>query len=197
VNSECILFLGPYKESQNRIVNYLVESGEMVIRYEKKLDYDRVHMRDFAFLISYGYRYIIEKKVLKCFDRRALNLHMSYLPWNKGADPNFWSILEDTPKGVTIHIMDERIDAGDILCQKEIFFEDNDTLRTSYEKLERTIETVFIKQWPEIKNDELRRVRQGGRGSYHKSGDKEKYDYLLSNGWDTKISEIQGKVFLR
>ena len=140
MNLERILFLGPYKESQNRIVNYLVELGEIVIRYEKKLDCDRFHMRDFDFLISYGYRYIIKKKVLEFFDKRALNLHMSYLPWNRGADPNFWSILEDTPKGVTIHIMNEHIDAGDILCRREIFFEDNDTLRTSYEKLERTIE---------------------------------------------------------
>ena len=189
----CILFLGPYKESQNRIVNYLVDSGEMVIRYEKKLDYDKEHMRNFDFLVSYGYRYIIKKKVLKFFDKRALNLHMSYLPWNRGADPNFWSILEDTPKGVTIHIMDESIDTGDILYQKEIFFGDNDTLRTSYTKLERTIETIFIKQWPKIKNGELQKIGQNERGSYHKSRDREKYNHLFSSGWDTKISEIQGK----
>ena len=66
----CILFLGPNKESQNRIVNYLVELGEIVIRYEKKLDCDRFHMRDFDFLISYGYRYIIKKKVLEFFDKK-------------------------------------------------------------------------------------------------------------------------------
>ena len=197
MNSVVILFLGPYKESQNRIADYLVDLGEMVIRYEKKMDCDKVHMRNFDFLISYGYRYIIKKKVLKCFDRRALNLHMSYLPWNRGADPNFWSILEDTPKGVTIHIMDERIDAGDILCQEEIFFEGDDTFRTSYEKLERAIEKIFIGGWPRIKNDELRSIGQSGRGSYHKSIDKEKYNHLLLNGWDTKISEVQGKVFLR
>ena len=197
MNSVVILFLGPYKESQNRIADYLVDLGEMVIRYEKKMDCDKVHMRNFDFLISYGYRYIIEKKVLKCFDRRALNLHMSYLPWNRGADPNFWSILEDTPKGVTIHIMDERVDAGDILCQEEIFFEGDDTFRTSYEKLERAIEKIFIGGWPRIKNDELRSIGQSGRGSYHKSIDKEKYSHLLLNGWDTKISEVQGKVFLR
>ena len=196
MNLVCILFLGPYKESQNRIVNYLVDSGEMVLRYEKKLGSDKLHMRNFDFLISYGYRCIIEKKVLECFDRRALNLHMSYLPWNRGADPNFWSILEDTPKGVTIHIMDECIDTGDILCQREIFFGDNDTLRTSYKKLERTIETIFIKQWSKIKNNELPAIGQSGRGSYHKSADKEKYNHLLLNGWDTKISEVQGKVSL-
>ena len=190
----CILFLGPYKESQNRIANYLVDSGEMVIRYEKKLDYDKVHMRNFDFLVSYGYRYVIKKKVLKSFENKALNLHMSYLPWNRGADPNFWSILEDTPKGVTIHIMDESIDTGDILYQKEIFFGGNDTLRTSYTKLERTIETIFIEQWPKIKNDELQGIGQSERSSYHKSRDKEKYNHLFSNGWDTKISEIQGKV---
>ncbi|MCL0081308.1 hypothetical protein M1N64_03665 [Peptococcaceae bacterium] len=47
------------------------------------------------------------------FQGRAINLHISFLPWNRGADPNFWSFIENAPVGVSIHYLDEGIDTGD------------------------------------------------------------------------------------
>ncbi len=55
-----------------------------------------------------------------------INLHISFLPWNRGAHPNFWSFYDDTPKGVTIHLIDEGIDTGAIIYQKEITFDRNE-----------------------------------------------------------------------
>lgn len=46
-----------------------------------------------------------------------MNLHISYLPWNKGADPNFWSCIDGTPAGVTLHHIDAGVDTGDIIAQ--------------------------------------------------------------------------------
>ena len=54
----------------------------------------------------------------------------------EGQDPNLWSFIEDTPKGVTIHEIDEGIDTGDIIFQKEIVLNSNETLASSYEKLQ-------------------------------------------------------------
>jgi len=72
---------------------------------------------------------------------RAINLHPSLLPWNRGAHSNFWSFLEDTPKGVTIHIIDEGIDTGDILLQKKIKFDQSkETLRSSYGRLQQELQ---------------------------------------------------------
>ena len=66
----------------------------------------------------------------------AVNLHVSYLPWNRGADPNFWSIVEGTPKGITIHKMNYALDKGDIIIQQPIQeFPDTETLETSYNHL--------------------------------------------------------------
>lgn len=55
----------------------------------------------------------------------VLNLHISYLPWNRGANPNFWSFVENTKKGVTIHEIDEKLDKGKILLRKELEFDEN------------------------------------------------------------------------
>lgn len=188
-----ILFLGPDRYSQKSIINYLVDKGEIVIRYETKLDYTKLNIHDYDFLISYGYRFIIREEILKHFIEKAINLHISYLPWNMGADPNLWSILEDTPKGVTIHRLDEGIDTGDILYQRKVTFGKDDTLRSSYEKLEKAMEASFKEQWTKIKNNEIQPFKQKGQGSYHKLKDKEPYIHLLVSGWDTKISEIEGK----
>jgi methionyl-tRNA formyltransferase len=49
----------------------------------------------------------------------ALNVHPSLLPDNRGPDPLFWTFWRgDEAAGVTIHLMDERLDAGPILSQQ-------------------------------------------------------------------------------
>ena len=45
---------------------------------------------------------------------------MSFLPYNRGSHPNFWSFIDDTPKGITIHEIDEGADTGNIVFQKKI-----------------------------------------------------------------------------
>ena len=148
----------------------------------------------YDFLISFGYRYIIREEVLTLFKEKAINLHISYLPWNKGSDPNLWSILENTPKGVTIHRLDRGLDTGEILCQKEISFNDDDTLKSSYEKLQTGLVELFKENWGNIKYKKAISVKQKITGSYHKSSDKNSYLKLLTNGWDTKIKNLEGKA---
>ncbi len=142
-------------------------------------------------MVSYGYRHIIRKNILDIFQGKAINLHISYLPWNRGADPNFWSFVEDTPKGVTIHYLDEGVDTGDIIYQKEMEFDlSRETLATSYEKLQAEIQDLFKKNWLNIKSVNNQRRKQVGKGSAHKIKDKEALSHLLTDGWDTPVSVL-------
>lgn len=51
----------------------------------------------------------------------ALNVHPSLLPDNRGPEPLFWTFrLGHERTGVTIHLMNERLDSGDIVEQEEI-----------------------------------------------------------------------------
>ena len=123
----------------------------------------------------------------------TINLHISLLPWNKGADPNLWSFLEDTPKGVTIHLIDKKIDKGSILLQREVNMDiEHETLRSSFQKLLDAIEELFMENWEPFKAGRLKPFAQIGNGSCHRTPDKEKYRHLLQLGWDTPVKNLIG-----
>jgi methionyl-tRNA formyltransferase len=191
-----LLFLGPEKRPQIALIDFLSNDGNSIIRCEEKLNKEDITKYGYDFLISFGYRYIISKEILNYFKEKAINLHISYLPWNKGADPNLWSILENTPKGVTIHQIEEGLDTGKVVCQKEIFFDSNETFKSTYEMLNNAIVQLFTENWANIKNNKLKKYPQKGKGSYHRSLDKNEYMDLFIDGWDTKIKDLEGKALL-
>lgn len=117
-------------------------------------------------IISYNYKHIIDEEIIN-LGRNIINLHISYLPYNRGADPNFWSIVDGTPSGVTIHKIDKGIDTGDILLQKTVDIKDTDTLGSSYTKLHREIQKLFIDNWESIRDNKIKPTPQVGKGTYH------------------------------
>ncbi len=174
-----VLFLG---DDDNFIVDYLRVSNDVFCTKDK---IDAESASQFDFLISYGYRHILKSDILSLFPDKAVNLHISYLPYNRGADPNLWSFLEGTPKGVTIHYMDEGIDTGDIIVQELVEMYPEDSLRTSYERLQIRIQRLFIKHWHYISNGTCLRIQQG-EGTIHYIKDKI-YFPLDINVWKLKL----------
>jgi methionyl-tRNA formyltransferase len=143
-----ILVLG---QKNQELESIITKDGHRVVQKESSIDVAFLEKNHIDFVISYGYRYIIQDDVLSFMKGRIINMHISYLPWNRGAYPNLWSFLEDTPKGVTIHYIDEGIDTGDIIAQRELFFEpDRHTLITTYSLLHKEMIALFKETWPLI-----------------------------------------------
>ncbi len=183
-----ILFLGP---EDSPLFIWLKEQNENIIQTSHRITMDFIQVHKITFLLSYGYRYIISKEILDRFPDHAINLHISYLPWNRGADPNLWSFVEGTPKGVSIHYLDPGVDTGDIIVQREIAFSaDGETLASTYEKLQSAIQQLFKETWQEIKSSRSQRKKQNRIGSFHKMKDKESISHLLTQGWHTPVSVL-------
>lgn len=143
-----ILYLGP---PNKKLLDILRGNGHQVQEKESPFDVLFLEENHIDFVVSYGYRHIIKSDVVNHLKDRIINLHISYLPWNRGADPNLWSFLEDTPKGVTIHYMDEGVDTGDIIAQKELCFNNGQhTLATTYAYLQEEMISLFKATWPLI-----------------------------------------------
>jgi hypothetical protein len=176
-----ILFLG-YDQTQTRLIDALVDNNCLVYHSE-----DKIQMTEgYDYVISYGYRHILTQKVIDGFGCPIFNLHISYLPYNRGAYPNFWSFYDNTPSGVTIHLIDSGIDTGPIVKQKYINFqESDDTFAKTYSVLRESIEGLFLEFLPSLLNDTWNAKRQRGIGTHHYVRD------LPANfsGWDSKISE--------
>lgn len=185
---EVILFLGP---EDSPLLKWLRGTEEFVINTSGEITPGFIQENKVNFVISYGYRHVLKKDALDKLPNRAINLHIAYLPWNRGADPNFWSFVEGTPKGVTIHYLDEGVDTGDIIVQKEVSFDSkNETLATTCQKLQSEIQQLFKDHWPEIKTGRCPRQKQQGKGSSHKIRDRETLFHLLNQGWDTPVAVL-------
>jgi methionyl-tRNA formyltransferase len=180
-------------------ISKLIEQyGDDVLEWSDPIDRLFIEQNGIDFAVSHGYRHIIKESIINCLHRRIINLHISLLPWNRGADPNLWSFLDDTPKGVTIHYVDEGIDTGDIIAQKEVVFKGHqETLATTYQRLQVEIIDLFKKHWPLIRDEKCLCSKQVNGGTFHKSFDKRKYENLLVDGWETPVSLLigKGKVF--
>lgn len=177
-----ILYLGPYKEEP---IKYMESFGDDVIQQEGPI----VGFPSSDYIVSFGYKYLLSPDVIDAFYRRAINIHISYLPYNRGYDPNYWSFRENTPKGVTIHYMDKGIDTGDIIRQMEVPWFMDDTLKTSYNRLMMFSEKLFELVWLELKELNgmpLRCHKQEGKGTFHQKKDLDG----VSINWSDTVREI-------
>jgi methionyl-tRNA formyltransferase len=118
---------------------------------------------------SIYFGYILKPDVIDLFPRGVVNLHPALLPWNRGANPNVWSIVEGTPAGVTLHYIDARIDTGDIIAQSEVAVSSTDTGASLYRKLEDEGVALFQRTWPELLEGTAERRAQPDGGSFHRA----------------------------
>ena len=143
------------------------------------------------YVVSYGYRYRIKEPILSAYPNRLINQHISFLPWNRGADPNFWSIFDDTPKGITIHLIDEGLDTGPILVQREVEFDPDMTLRTSYNHLKEQMDLMWTDFWPDWIAGRIKPRKQLEGGSTHRKLEMLNHMPIIAPlGWDTPISMV-------
>ncbi|MBI4532724.1 MAG: methionyl-tRNA formyltransferase [Candidatus Melainabacteria bacterium] len=78
----------------------------------------------------------ILRKAIFAHAKYALNIHPSLLPTYRGASPVYWVLRNGQNKtGVTIHLLTESVDAGDIVLQREIAIAADETQGSLREKL--------------------------------------------------------------
>ena len=153
---------------------------------------------DFApdYIISaYGVR-ILPKAVLDLAKILAFNLHPAYLPDYKGRWIPTWAILNgEKEHGITFHVIVEEIDAGDILYQKKISIDPNETAYSLYYKLL----CEFVKEFDNFFNNlhigNISAVPMSAGGRYF--GKDIPYDGLIDPTWDIDFIErfIRGMFF--
>lgn len=126
------------------------------------------------YVVSCGYRHIVPEDILNVPTEGCLNLHSAYLPYNRGANPNVWSIVEDTPAGVTLHWMDPDLDTGNIIARKKVEAEFSDSGKELYKKLKDSQVALFQEVWPEIVDGKIDEIEQDeNAGTHHRTEDFE------------------------
>jgi methionyl-tRNA formyltransferase len=118
-------------DKKEEILDFLFLHHNNIQIYTRKINLEFIISNKVDFILSDRYGHVIPEDVITYLKDQVINTHPSYLPLNKGWQPNFFSIFNNNQCGVTIHHVDSGIDTGSIILQKKLTFSDNDTLRTS------------------------------------------------------------------
>ena len=144
---------------------------------------------DALVVIAYGYK--LTKNILDIPRYGSINIHFSLLPKYRGAAPAAWAIANgETKSGVTGFILNEKIDAGGILCQEEVAIEDSDTQETLMAKLVVKGLQILPKTLDKLVSKEAGKKQEESTGMYARKLQKE--DGLIK--WDLSNVEIYNKM---
>jgi len=127
--------VGRKKEIQSSPVKLIAQKYNLKIDQPETLkNYNLTQKTDLNITCQYGL--IIPKTILETAVHGSINVHTSLLPKYRGASP-IQSVLINGEKetGVTIMMMDEKMDHGDILRQQKIVIDPEDVYETLNQKL--------------------------------------------------------------
>lgn len=97
---------------------------------------------------------VLKESILQIPRWGCVNKHSGLLPRYRGVWPVFWTLLHGEREcGVSIHLMNTRIDDGSILYQIKFPIEESDSVYTLYEKIFYHLPGLFLKLLAEIENN--------------------------------------------
>ncbi len=124
------------------------------------------------YIICVHFPYSMPESVLNIPRIGVLNLHPSFLPYNRGWHTATWAILEGTPYGATLHFMAGELDAGDIIHQKTLEILPEDTADSLYQRVKQLELEVFREAWPSLLTGcPARRPQDPTRATFHRRKD--------------------------
>ena len=101
------------------------------------------------FLFSFYYRNMLQAPLLATARRGALNMHGSLLPKYRGRVPVNWAVLHgETETGASLHYMETKPDAGDLVDQQAVPILPDDTAADVFHKVSCAAEIVLHRSLP-------------------------------------------------
>lgn len=144
------------------------------------------------YIFSFYYRHMIPAAILACARIAPLNMHGSLLPKYRGRAPVNWAILHgETQTGATLHVMEVKPDAGDIVGQASVSIEPDETATEVFEKVTQAAVTVIQQVLPELIQGKVpRKPNELSKGSYF--GGRKPADGQIH--WDQTAKQVHDLV---
>jgi phosphoribosylglycinamide formyltransferase 1 len=145
------------------VANAYLPPGRFRTRLEPGVEEQLLQMLSDAgveLVVLAGFMRVLHEPMLKAFPRRIINIHPSLLPKFPGLEA--WKqalVAGETVTGCTVHYVDEQIDRGQILAQREVRILPNDTA----EGLHARIQVLEHELYPAVIAEFCERYAEGSQ----------------------------------
>jgi len=176
-------------------------------REEQFIEQVRALSPELIVVVAFGQ--ILPRALLDIPPLGCVNVHASLLPAYRGAAPINWALINgETVTGVTIMALDEGMDTGDILLQKEVSILPDDTAAVLYDRLAESgaallgeaLEQLASGGWTRIVQDHARATyapilkKEDGWIEWSKSARKIHNQVRGMNPWPGCFTFFRGKL---
>jgi methionyl-tRNA formyltransferase len=148
---------------QEKNIAYITPNSNQLVELIPKL---QALAPDYIF--SFYYRHMIPSEILASAKIAALNMHGSLLPKYRGRAPVNWAILHgETETGATLHVMEAKPDAGDIVGQSAVAIGPDETATEVFGKVSDAAVKVINQALPDLIAGKVpRKPNELQKGSY-------------------------------
>ena len=123
-----------------QIPNAYLPPGQFRTRLEPAVEMELVKLlrgAEVELIVLAGFMRVLKTQMLEAFPRRIINIHPSLLPKFPGLEAWKQALAAgETVTGCTVHFVDEKIDHGDIIAQREVPILPDDTAETLHARIQ-------------------------------------------------------------
>jgi phosphoribosylglycinamide formyltransferase 1 len=122
------------------VPNAYLPPGQFRTRLEPNVEAELVRMlrdADVELVVLAGFMRVLKAPMLEAFPRRIINIHPSLLPKFPGLEAWKQALeAKETITGCSVHYVDDKIDHGDIIAQREVPISPNDTTESLHARIQ-------------------------------------------------------------
>ena len=131
------------------VANAYLPPGQFRTRLEPAVEMELVHMlRDAGveLVVLAGFMRVLKQPMLQAFPRRIINIHPSLLPKFPGLEAWRQALAAgEKVSGCTVHFVDDKIDHGEIIAQREVPVWPDDTAETLHARIQTAEHELYPK----------------------------------------------------
>jgi len=130
------------------VPNAYLPPGQFRTRLDLEAETELVRMLQdvkVELVVLAGFMRVLKSPMLEAFPRRIINIHPSLLPKFPGLEA--WKqalAVGETGTGCTVHYVDEKIDHGDIIAQREVPVLPNDSAETLHARIQSAEHQLYL-----------------------------------------------------
>ena len=137
----------------------------IIIFDKKKFNKSQFEINSQKVLLNYkikiiclaGFMQILSEKFISEWQNKIMNIHPSFLPKNKGLNPQKQVIDENASfTGCTVHFVNEKIDSGKIILQEKVKIMQNDNVQSLANRILQREHEIYPKALNQIASNMIR-----------------------------------------
>jgi dTDP-4-amino-4,6-dideoxyglucose formyltransferase len=154
--------------ANNKSPSAMIEFGATELNLKNAKDVDKI-LNDFNLVFSLHCKQIFPKNLVD--NVTCINFHPGFNPYNRGWYPQAFSIVNGLPIGASIHLMDGKVDHGEIIVQDTVDVDVADNSLDVYRKVIQVEKKLIQENLLQIINGTFTSFKPINDGNYNSPKD--------------------------